>query len=171
MSGNSRGKFIGWGLHGTPYQVELPDDPEHVARYVQVQDASTPPVFLARAPHHPDGGGSSRLDLRRDCRGVSPRRKPEQRSTVLAPPRLWERGLGAEAGGKRICPSYRPGKVARVKDTRVTLGGVWPYSLLLSQHARQSAQSAVYTRWGRLRLWVARRCGVCFSGRLPRAPG
>lgn len=32
------------------YEVELPGDPERVARYVQVQDASTPHQYYLRVP-------------------------------------------------------------------------------------------------------------------------
>ncbi len=44
------GKFIDGGPHGVLYEVELPDDPEQVARYVQVQDASTPRQYFLRVP-------------------------------------------------------------------------------------------------------------------------
>jgi hypothetical protein len=44
------GKFIDGGSHGILYEVELPDDPERVARYVQVQDASTPHQYFLRVP-------------------------------------------------------------------------------------------------------------------------
>lgn len=45
------GKAIDTGPRGTLYEVRLPeDDPEGVARYVQVQDASTERRYLLRVP-------------------------------------------------------------------------------------------------------------------------
>lgn len=44
------GHIIDTGSRGTLYEVELPDDPERVARYVQVQDASTPRQYFLRVP-------------------------------------------------------------------------------------------------------------------------
>jgi hypothetical protein len=35
---------------GTLYEVAMPDDPERVARYVQVQDASTERQYFLRVP-------------------------------------------------------------------------------------------------------------------------
>ena len=44
------GKYIDGGPHGVLYEVELPGDPERVARYVQVQDASTARQYFLRVP-------------------------------------------------------------------------------------------------------------------------
>jgi hypothetical protein len=45
------GRVIGAGERGTLYEVRLPeDDPERVARYVQVQDASTSRRYFLRVP-------------------------------------------------------------------------------------------------------------------------
>jgi hypothetical protein len=44
------GTVIDAGPHGTLYEVELPDDPEEVAYYVQVQDASTARRYYLRVP-------------------------------------------------------------------------------------------------------------------------
>src|SRR5262249_41775456 len=46
-----RGKALDEGPCGTLYEVRLPaGDPERVARYVQVQDASTPRQYMLRVP-------------------------------------------------------------------------------------------------------------------------
>jgi hypothetical protein len=44
------GKYIDGGPPGVLYEVELPGGPEGVARYVQVQDASTPHQYYLRVP-------------------------------------------------------------------------------------------------------------------------
>ncbi len=45
------GQVIDTGARGTLYEVRLPEDgPEGVARYVQVQDASTPRQYVLRVP-------------------------------------------------------------------------------------------------------------------------
>jgi hypothetical protein len=45
------GEVLDSGPRGTLYEVKLPDDdPEGVARYVQVQDASTPRQYFVRVP-------------------------------------------------------------------------------------------------------------------------
>ena len=44
------GTYIDGGPHGVLYEVELPGDPERVARYVQVPDASTPHQYYLRVP-------------------------------------------------------------------------------------------------------------------------
>jgi len=44
------GRFIDAGTRGVLYEVELPEDPEHVARYLQVQDPSTGRVYYLRVP-------------------------------------------------------------------------------------------------------------------------
>jgi hypothetical protein len=44
------GKYIDGGPPGVLYEVELPGDPERVARYVQVQDASTDRYYFLRVP-------------------------------------------------------------------------------------------------------------------------
>ena len=44
------GTFIDGGPRGVLYEVPLPGDPERVARYVQVQDASTPRQYFLRVP-------------------------------------------------------------------------------------------------------------------------
>jgi hypothetical protein len=45
------GVVIDCGPRGTLYEVRLPaDDPERVARYVQVQDASTSRLYILRVP-------------------------------------------------------------------------------------------------------------------------
>jgi hypothetical protein len=45
------GKVLDEGSRGRLYEVELPEnDPERVARYVQVQDASTPRAYFLRVP-------------------------------------------------------------------------------------------------------------------------
>lgn len=44
------GKFIDSGPQGVLYEVELPNDPERVARYVQAQGASTPHQYYVRVP-------------------------------------------------------------------------------------------------------------------------
>lgn len=44
------GVVLDRGPRGTLYEVALPDDPERVARYVQVQDASTPRQYMLRVP-------------------------------------------------------------------------------------------------------------------------
>jgi hypothetical protein len=44
------GKFIDGGPQGVLYEVDLPGDPERVARYVHVQDASTPHQYYLRVP-------------------------------------------------------------------------------------------------------------------------
>jgi hypothetical protein len=44
------GVVLDRGPRGTLYEVALPDDPERVARYVQVQDASTPRQYVLRVP-------------------------------------------------------------------------------------------------------------------------
>jgi hypothetical protein len=43
-------KFIHSGPRGVLYEVQLPNDPERVARYVQVHDASTMRVYYLRVP-------------------------------------------------------------------------------------------------------------------------
>jgi hypothetical protein len=45
-----RGKFLDGGSHGVLYEVELPDDPEQVAHYLQVQDPSTGREYFLRVP-------------------------------------------------------------------------------------------------------------------------
>jgi hypothetical protein len=47
-----RGRVIDTGPRGHLYEVDLPDDPERVARYVCVQDASTPRRYFLRVPPH-----------------------------------------------------------------------------------------------------------------------
>jgi hypothetical protein len=44
------GVAIDSGPRGVLYQVELPDDPEQVARYVQVRDTSTERRYYLRVP-------------------------------------------------------------------------------------------------------------------------
>jgi hypothetical protein len=44
------GVVLDSGPRGTLYEVKLPRDPERVARYVQVQDASTERQYLLRVP-------------------------------------------------------------------------------------------------------------------------
>jgi hypothetical protein len=45
------GRILEIGPRGTLYEVHLPsDDPEQVARYLQVQDASTPRQYFLRVP-------------------------------------------------------------------------------------------------------------------------
>ncbi len=44
------GVVLDAGPHGMLYEVELPDDPERVARYVQVQDSSTERQYFLRVP-------------------------------------------------------------------------------------------------------------------------
>jgi hypothetical protein len=44
------GTVLDRGPRGTLYEVALPDDPERVARYVQVQDASTARQYFLRVP-------------------------------------------------------------------------------------------------------------------------
>jgi len=44
------GRFIDGGLQGVLYEVELPEDPERVARYVQVADPSTGREYFLRVP-------------------------------------------------------------------------------------------------------------------------
>jgi hypothetical protein len=44
------GEVLDSSPRGTLYEVALPDDPERVARYVQVQDASTPHQYYLRVP-------------------------------------------------------------------------------------------------------------------------
>jgi Domain of unknown function (DUF6745) len=44
------GVIIDNGPRGTLYEVELPGDPERIARYVQVQDASTARQYFVRVP-------------------------------------------------------------------------------------------------------------------------
>ncbi len=45
------GELLDEGLRGRLYEVALPaDDPERVARYVQVQDASTPRAYFLQVP-------------------------------------------------------------------------------------------------------------------------
>lgn len=44
------GTYIDGGPLGVLYEVELPGDPERVARYVHVQDASTPHQYYLRVP-------------------------------------------------------------------------------------------------------------------------
>jgi hypothetical protein len=44
------GQVIDAGPRGTLYEVQLPDDPEQVARYVQVQDASTARQYFLQVP-------------------------------------------------------------------------------------------------------------------------
>jgi hypothetical protein len=44
------GTFIDGGPQGDLYEVELHDDPQQVARYVHVQDASTPHQYYLRVP-------------------------------------------------------------------------------------------------------------------------
>jgi hypothetical protein len=44
------GQVIDAGERGTLYEVALPDDPEEVARYVQVQDTSTTRQYFLRVP-------------------------------------------------------------------------------------------------------------------------
>jgi hypothetical protein len=44
------GRFIHGGAQGVLYEVELPEDPEHVARYVQVLDPSTNREYYLRVP-------------------------------------------------------------------------------------------------------------------------
>jgi hypothetical protein len=43
-------KFIDGGPHGVLYEMELPDDPDQVARYVQVLDPSTAREYCLRVP-------------------------------------------------------------------------------------------------------------------------
>ena len=45
-----RGRILDTGPRGTLYEVALPGDPERVARYVQVQDASTASQYFLRVP-------------------------------------------------------------------------------------------------------------------------
>ncbi len=47
-----RGRVINTGPRGHLYEVKLPDDPERVAHYVCVQDASTPRQYFLRVPPH-----------------------------------------------------------------------------------------------------------------------
>jgi hypothetical protein len=44
------GQAIDASPRGTLYEVALPNDPERVARYVQVQDATTPRRYFLRVP-------------------------------------------------------------------------------------------------------------------------
>jgi hypothetical protein len=44
------GRFIDGGTHGVLYEVDLPGDPEQVARYVQVADPSTGHEYYLRVP-------------------------------------------------------------------------------------------------------------------------
>jgi hypothetical protein len=44
------GKYIDGGPHGVLYEVALPEDPERVARYVQVQDTSSSRYYFLRVP-------------------------------------------------------------------------------------------------------------------------
>jgi hypothetical protein len=45
------GQVIDTGARGTLYEVRLPeDDPERVARYVQVRDSSTSRQYVLRVP-------------------------------------------------------------------------------------------------------------------------
>jgi hypothetical protein len=44
------GKVVDRGPYGTLYEVRLPADPEGVARYVQVQDASTTRQYFLQVP-------------------------------------------------------------------------------------------------------------------------
>jgi hypothetical protein len=44
------GRVLDSGPRGTLYEVKLPRDPERVARYVQVQDASTTRQYFLRVP-------------------------------------------------------------------------------------------------------------------------
>lgn len=44
------GKVLDKGPRGTLYEVALPGDPERIARYVRVQDASTPREYFLRVP-------------------------------------------------------------------------------------------------------------------------
>ncbi len=44
------GTYIDGGPRGVLYEVTLPRDPERVARYVQVQDASTDHYYVLRVP-------------------------------------------------------------------------------------------------------------------------
>jgi hypothetical protein len=43
-------RFVDSGPRGVLYEVELPRDPERVARYVQVKDASTVRAYYLRVP-------------------------------------------------------------------------------------------------------------------------
>jgi hypothetical protein len=43
-------RYVDGGDQGVLYEIELPDDPEEVARYVQVQDASTDREYYLRVP-------------------------------------------------------------------------------------------------------------------------
>lgn len=45
-------RFVDGGPRGTLYEVDLPDDPELVARYVQLTDPSTSRVYYLRVPQH-----------------------------------------------------------------------------------------------------------------------
>ncbi len=59
------------GPRGTLYVVALFDDPERVARYVQVQDTSTDRSYLPlRAAHHPDGSRGGGLEFRDGGRSI-----------------------------------------------------------------------------------------------------
>jgi hypothetical protein len=62
------GVVIDAGPRGTLYEIPLPeDDPERIASYIQVQDASTPRQYLPRrAPNNADRGGSGGLELQDD---------------------------------------------------------------------------------------------------------
>ena len=44
------GRFIDSGPRGVLYEVDLPDDPERVARYIHVLDASTSREYYLRVP-------------------------------------------------------------------------------------------------------------------------
>jgi hypothetical protein len=44
------GKFIDGSRRGVLYEIELPGDPDHVARYLQVQDPSTGREYYLRVP-------------------------------------------------------------------------------------------------------------------------
>jgi hypothetical protein len=60
------GVVIDTSPRGTLYEVRLPeDDPERIARCVQVQDTSTPRQYFVRVPPTiPDGNRSGGLELR-----------------------------------------------------------------------------------------------------------
>lgn len=75
------GRIIEVGPRGTLYEVPLPsDDPKQVARYLQVQDASTRRQYFLRVP---PGSGPRRKPWRGvsicRSRSIIPSEKPENR--------------------------------------------------------------------------------------------
>ncbi len=44
------GKFVDSSSHGVLYEIDIPGDPDRVARYIQVVDASTPREYYLRVP-------------------------------------------------------------------------------------------------------------------------